>query len=504
MDNHQLQQNRFRISAWVILVCALFSGCIGASRRDSDRPLPTPKSSATPPAEYREAVQSEFNVTTEKSESAEATELLGAWWEIFSDSQLSQMIELALQNNLTLQEAWTNIEQAEEALIQSRAAFRPTADARANVQKRWITPQDETIRNRGNDTSVGATFNWELDLWGRLRAARDARIQQRNAAVADWKAARLDLSTAVARTYFAIQEQRLQLKLNQSQVESNLTLLDLTRLRFAQGQSSIVDVLQQKDQLAATQVNQPGIEARLKELQYAMDVLLSEEIGYTESCLQSLDELPPPPSPQATRTPTTLLLQRPDLLSLEAEARAINARVAEAIANRFPRINLGASLSGVGDPTPSSMIATIFATVAGPIFDGGLRRSEVRQRKAQFEGLIYRYSQAFLSAVRDVETGLVNLRQQQETLLRLEARLKNAQRLLTESQNRYSQGLTDYLPTLTAIVTEQNLRRQWLTRKREALTLYIGLCSSQGGPVPDDQFLPEENRHELQANAREE
>ncbi len=474
------------LPVFVISATLLLSGCVGADRRDTERSIPIKTESVQP--SFKESPQRPASDLSKKNQKQNGNEpeIQGVgWWKQFKDPQLDRFIETALENNLTIQESWTNIQQAEEFLAQSRSAFRPTVDGRANVQKRWITPQDESIRNRGDDSTVGGAFNWELDLWGRLRSIRDARIQQKNAAIHDWQAARLDLSTSVATTYFAIQEQRLQLELNRSQQDSNRTLLDLTRLRFAQGQSSIVDVLQQKDQLAATKVNAPGIEATLKELQYAMDVLLAQEMGYTEAALESLTTLPEPPPHPETGAPTDLLLQRPDLLSLEAEARSVNARVAEAIADRYPRINFGASLTGVGDPTLNSMIANIFASVTGPIVDGGLRRSEVRRRKAQFEGILYRYSQAFLVAVRDVETALINLRQRQETLHQLELRLQNAQRLLNESQNRYSQGLTDYLPTLTAVVNEQNLRRQWLTRKREALSFYIGLCSSLGGPIPD-------------------
>ena len=482
---------KLSISVWLVSA-TFFAGCISSSRRDPDKPLEL----KGPILTQENFLEDPNKRASDDSRDDAATKTAGIpWWTSFNDPQLNFFVELALEKNLTIQEAWTNIDQAESRFKQANAGFFPTVDGRVNVQKRWITPQDESIRNRGDDSTVGGALNWELDVWGRVRSGKFAAIQDLEAMVQAWRGARLDLTSSVAITYFSIQEQRLQLKLNRSQFKSNEMLLDLTRLRFAQGQTSIVDVLQQKDQLAATQVNEPVFEARLKELQYAMDTLLSMPIGYTETKIESLDSLPEPPELPKTGHPTELLLQRPDLLAMEAQARAMNARVAQAIADRFPRLNLGASLTGVGDPTFNSLIATIFGTITGPIIDGGLRRAEVQRRKSQFEGMLLRYSQAFLVALRDVESALINVRQQQERIRRLENRLANAQRLLSESQNRYSQGLTDYLPALTAVVTEQNLRRQWLTSQRDALAIYVGLCSSLGGPVPPPS-LPNEDEDE--------
>jgi NodT family efflux transporter outer membrane factor (OMF) lipoprotein len=490
---------RLSISVWLVSA-TFFAGCIGSSRRDPDRPLEFKGPPLTQESFLEDPSKGTSNDLLEDTNKATAETTVIPWWTSFNDPQLNFFVELALEKNLTIQEAWANIDQAESRLKQANAGFFPTVDGRVNVQKRWITPQDESIRNRGDDSTVGGAINWELDVWGRLRSAKVAAIQDLESMVQGWRAARLDLTSSVAITYFSIQEQRLQLELNRSQFKSNEMLLDLTRLRFAQGQTSIVDVLQQKDQLAATQVNEPGFEARLKELQYAMDALLSMPMGYTQTKIESLDSLPEPPELPKTGHPTELLLQRPDLLAMEAQARAMNARVAQAIADRFPRLNLGASLTGVGDPTLNSMIATIFGNITGPLIDGGLRRAEVQRRKSQLEGMLLRYSQAFLVALRDVESALINVRQQQERIRRLESRLANAQRLLSESQNRYSQGLTDYLPALTAVVTEQNLRRQWLTSQRDVLALYVGLCSSLGGPVPPPA-LPSEDEDEAAAEA---
>jgi len=116
----------------------------------------------------------------------------------------------------------------------------------------WEEDERITAPSTGDleeSASIGGLLRWELDLWGRLSSARKARKLQLEASVEDWLDARLLLSTAISENYFEIKEQQRQLEVLQEQIEINESLLKLTSLRFGQGQSSIVDVLQQQEQL---------------------------------------------------------------------------------------------------------------------------------------------------------------------------------------------------------------------------------------------------------------
>jgi NodT family efflux transporter outer membrane factor (OMF) lipoprotein len=455
-----------RIAA--ILLGALVCGCM------VHRPAKHAEPGVTAPPRFVEA---------QPSESARRPALPGPWWRVFEDPTLDSLIEQALAGNLELDAFAARIDQANALLRQARGQLFPLLDAGAQFESRWLE-LDSSNPVREESASAGALLDWELDLWGRLRSVRSATRLEARAATHDWLGARLLISASVAETHFEILEQREQLQLLREQLAVNQTLLELTRLRFGQGQSSIVDVLQQQEQLASTSALVPEIESRLEELEYALDVLLGRAPG-TRDRFAAGTLSAPPPLPD-TGVPSDLLLHRPDLLAAGDRVTALDYRVGEAIADRLPRVAIGGSLTAAGDPGFNQLIGGALASLAGPVFDAGIRKAEVDRRQAQLRERLADYSGAYLAAVRDVETTLLRERKQAERVRRLNGQLEIAQRLLTETRNRYSQGLTDYLPVLGAVVTEQNLQRDVITARRELLGLRVALHRALGGPMTEE------------------
>ena len=406
------------------------------------------------------------------------------WWESFSDRALTKLVRQALGNNLELQAVAARISQADAMLRQAGGRLFPQVDGSGSYAVRW-TDGDSSQDKRATSTNLGALLDWEMDLWGRLRSAREADRLERDASISDWLGARLLLSASVAETYFEILEQSRQLLLLEKQIENNQTLLDLTELRFGQAQSSIVDVLQQREQLAATKTRVPTIEGRLQQLTYALDVLLGLPPGNGPTLSGKELELPPA-SLRTVGVPANLLQKRPDLVASAQRVAAIDHEVAEAIADRLPRLTLGGSVSGTGGPGLDTIITNAVASVAAPIFDAGIRKAEVRRRQAALKEALSSYSNNYLSAVRDVETALVLERKQAERIDLLNQQLDTAKKLLRETRHRWGQGLTDYLPVLNAVVTVQGLEREVITSHRELLSSRVALHRAIGGPIDSE------------------
>jgi NodT family efflux transporter outer membrane factor (OMF) lipoprotein len=406
------------------------------------------------------------------------------WWRAFDEPALDALVEEALRNNLEIRQLAARIDQAAALLRQAGGRLLPALDAAGDVGARWDRFNRSTAPARDDSTSLGMFLSWEADVWGRLRAARAARGHEVSAAVHDWLGGRLILSASVAETYFEIVEQRQQLGLLRGQIAVNQTLLDLTKLRFGQGQSSIVDVLQQQEQLASTRSRVPDIESRLQQLEYALDVLVGRAPGGRDRFQDRA--ITAPPALPAPGVPSELLDRRPDLLAARDSVQALDQRVGEAIADRLPRFVMGGSLAAAGDPTITGLIGSTFASAAQPLFDAGIRKAEVELRRARLREALDAYAGRYLAAVQEVETALVRERNQGERVERLQAQLDVAQRLLTETRNRYAQGLTDYLPVLNALVTVQSLQRDVLTSRRVLLSQRIALHRALGGPMHDE------------------
>jgi len=406
------------------------------------------------------------------------------WWKTFRDPDLDGLIGKALESNLDLRALAARIEQADALVRQAGGRLLPALDATA--ESAWGF---ESTSEHDESSSVGLDLSWEIDLWGRLRSGVGAARLEAAAVRRDWMGGRLLLSASVAETYFEILEQLQQLDLLRRQMEVNETLLELNRLRFGQGQSSIVDVLQQREQLASTRARVPAIQGRLEQLEYILDVLLGEPPGERERL--RIRPLLSPPDVPAVGIPADLLGNRPDLLASRDRVLALDYRVGEAIADRLPRLQIGGSLAGVGQPNIDTLIASALAQVIGPIYRGGILEAEVDLRRARLQQALADYSQAYLVAVQEVETAIILERKQSEQVRRLEEQLAIAQQLLAETRNRYSQGLTDYLPVLAAVVTVQDLERDLITNRRRHLNLRVVLHRALGGPMPPPRTRPE-------------
>lgn len=456
-------------------MASLFSSCL----------VHQPPAQPQPVIPARPAYIESTFATERKANADNATaDLPVSWWTSFQDSTLNELMSKALASNLGLQQLTTRIDQAKAALDQAGGQLFPQVDADGVYQSRW--EDGFSAENRTEAVSFRGLLQWEADVWGRLRSIRHAEAEEVEVAEYDLQAARLLLSASVAETYFQILEQEQQLELVQRQIEVNETLLDLTRLRFGQALASIVDVLQQQEQLDATRALVPGIESRRWQLEYTMDLLLGQ--APEEARVRSearLKVLPPAPSPGV---PSDLLRNRPDLLALQHRMTALDYRVGEAIADRLPRFILDGSLGISGNPGLDTVTAALGGLVTGPVFDAGVRRAEVRRRRAILEEAILVYSETYLDAVREVETALVQEEKKRKEVALLARQLGTSQRLLTETQNRYTQGLTDYLPVLDAVQRQQNLERQLLTRHRELLSLRVTLHRALGGPMSGTYF----------------
>ena len=413
------------------------------------------------------------------------------WWETFKDSRLNVLVAESLSYNLGVQQLARRIEQAEALHRQAGARLFPSLSGSGNYEAVWNKVDDARATTREDSASAGALLNWELDVWGRLRSARDAQGREVAATYDDWLGGRLLLSAAVVETCFEIMEQREQLRLLKEQVPINETLLGLTRLRFGQGLSSVVDVLQQREQLDSTRALVPEIEAREGQLKYTLDVLLGRAPGNGPTNFSSMPDLPP--AFGEAGVPSDLLVNRPDLLAAQNRIGALDYRVGEALADRLPRFEIGGTLSAVGDPGLSSLVGGAFGSIVGPLFDAGERKAVVEERRAQLDAALAEFSNSYLEAVRDVETALLRERKQAERVALQQNQLDTAKRLLAETRNRYSQGLTDYLPVLAAVTTEQNLERELITSRRELLSARVALHRALGGPMTGNATLASMN-----------
>ncbi len=397
------------------------------------------------------------------------------WWEVLNDPLLNTLITKALADNFTLQQGYARIEQAQAVEKQAGSLLYPSLTGELSGTSKW-----NANGKYADNLTIEMGLSWEADLWDKLSSSAKAAAYESQAVRDELAAVALLLSTQVADTYFQLIEQRLQLRLLARQIEVGQKFLELIKLRFAYGAASVVDVYQQRQQLAAIRTQLPIVRARLSVLNNRLHVLLG--MVPSEEELQNTSELPQLPPLPPLGIPADLLINRPDLKRLHERLVAADYRVAAAVANRLPGIRLGADTGFQGsDFTSDGLFLSLFGEAIAPLVDWGRRKAEVDKRKAIVKEEIARYSQAYLVAIEEVENALWQEKEQVALIKALDDQLRISRATLSETRNRYVQGLSDYLPVLAALQSMQNLERDILLRQRQLISIRILLYRALGG-----------------------
>ncbi len=244
-----------------------------------------------------------------------------------------------------------------------------------------------------------------------------------------------------------------------------------------------VDMYQARQSLFGAKAARYLFEARLAEAEHAIGVLLGR---YPERNPDgSIETLPPAPELFAVGIPAELISQRPDLQAALQRIEAADARVAVAIADRFPSISISGNYGSLRQEVTAGLLKGEFWSLLGslalPVIDGGRRRAEVERKEAALREAVAGYQEKVLLAFQEVEDALVNNYATEQRVARLDETAQATGATLRLSTNRYLAGLVDYLPVLTAQRIDFEVRSKLLAAQRQLLASRISLARALGG-----------------------
>lgn len=410
------------------------------------------------------------------------------WWQNFESPELDRLVNQALSDSFSLKEAWARLRQTEALARIVGADLYPDLSGTAGA---LVARQRSDGGSGGTDTledySLGLVSTYEVDLWGRIRSEREAALIQISASREELHAAAVTLSAEVINRWLRIVSQRLQLNLLARQLETNLLFLELIELRFRKAMVSALDVYQQKQVVENVRAEIPLAEEEEQLLHHELAVLLGKPPGaaldISQNDLPALTDLP------ATGLPADLLANRPDVRSAGSRLKAADWQVAAARADRLPSISLTVrAIYGQGDLDVlfDNWLLSLAGNLTAPILDGGRRAAEVDRSVAVADENLWTYRRTVLTAVKEVEDALVSETKQRAHIDALEQVYDAARRGLEEAIQRYRNGLSDYLPVLTQLLTTQNLERDLIRQRALLLLDRVSLYRALGGSWIDN------------------
>jgi NodT family efflux transporter outer membrane factor (OMF) lipoprotein len=409
------------------------------------------------------------------------------WWQDFGNSDINTVVNNALAGNLSIAQAEARLRQAAARARKAGAALVPelslAGGAGVSRQHSDSSPTSESAATTDTESySLGlSAASYEVDLWGRVRAARNAARETWQASAQDLATARITLSADITDAWLQLLELQNRRALIASQLETSRKLIDLLQVRRRLSQSSALDVYQQEQSAAAISALVPQVDIQLTVLTNQLNILQGRAID--TPLPQSITNLPTLPPLPSVGLPADLLTNRPDILAAQRRLESAGWNLAAARADRLPALRLTGKAAYQSDQFSSlfdNWILNIASSLTAPLIDGGRRRAEVDLQQAALDEQLAAYKATVLNAVAEVENALQREQQQQRLLEALQRQRDFAYSALLEARNRYRKGSIDYLNVLTALTSVQTLDRQLITAQRQLLSYRVGLCRALG------------------------
>jgi multidrug efflux system outer membrane protein len=377
------------------------------------------------------------------------------WWEVYADTVLQNLIQVALDSNLDLLTAAARVEESKAILGYNKANLYPFVDysGRARATDFRNQSEDAGVTFPTNSFSVLGNISWEIDLWGKLRHANRAAYAELLASEEDRRAVYVSLVAQVAELYFQLRGLDERLDITRKTYASRMDYLRVITLRFEQGETSELDKLQAEQLAAASLAQTFALERAVIITENAVNLLLGKPYQPVERGLNN--EVQQLPLDIPSGLPSQLLERRPDIRSAEQRLVAQTERVGVAVALRFPSLSLTGFL-GVASPDISNLfgadafLGSVTGQLAGPLFNFGQNKRRVEAEKAIALQAGYAYEQAVLTAFAEVENSLAEVRTYRNEYAARGSQVTATERSLQLSKALYDNGYTSFLQVLDA------------------------------------------------------
>lgn len=364
-----------------------------------------------------------------------------AWWELFSDTTLTNLIWEALNNNNDLRSAIARIDEASASLNIVKSNLYP----KINYAGDGSVSYDSDNKNVGYGVTGGVNIAYTVDLWGRIRRLNEAALSEYLATEEAYRALTIIIVAETARAYFILRDLDNRLIISQQTADSWQDNQEIVEARYKGGFVSQVDVNQAKIQLLEAKTAIQTFTRLRNQTENAISVLLGLPPQNIPRGFLLRDQVMPVNLP--TGLPSELLSRRPDVLATEQRLQAQNARIGAAEALRYPSLTLSADVAAQFI-NPVVGFSSLGAQLLGPIFNAGENKRRVEVEVARTEQLLNSYEVTFLNAIREVEDAMIAVETySMEVELRTE-QLQAAEEAARLSWVRYDGGLTSYLEVL--------------------------------------------------------
>lgn len=424
---------------------------------------------------------------------------LAQWWTTFQDPILTRLIERAVAENKTVQQARARVLEARARRGAAAGGFLPSINASAGANQtdsdaRRSGGPDGGLDDPGNDLSfsaadeiysAGLDASWELDLFGGQRRAFEAASAQVGASEAELRDALITLLGDVAVNYTGLRAAQSRLAFAQANLEAQSELLNITQWRAEAGLATVLDVEQAQTSFQQTRAQIPALESSLVQAMNRLAVLTGQVPGSLLEQLAERRAVPTAPDEIVASVPADVLRRRPDIRAAERRLAAQSAQVGVATAALYPSLSLSGSIGlqslSASDVLDGSQTDRFGLSLRIPLFAGGALRQNLRAQYAVLDQAFATYEAAVLNALEEVENALLAWTTEQRRGEALRLGVDSARRARELAVLQYNSGLVDFQTVVTADRQLISLEDSLAVSEGELTSNVIRLYKALGG-----------------------
>jgi NodT family efflux transporter outer membrane factor (OMF) lipoprotein len=476
VKNKQLSQvtgRRFRMSLQIVPVAALvMSACAQAP----DHSLSQMKQSGD--------FESSQSLTSQNKTSWPDNK----WWLRYHDQQLNALMGEALSDAPSLKAAEARLRNAAGVAEQIGAIRSVQVGAAASASESKVSYAYQAYmppQNWNDYGSVTANFSYDLDFWGKNKAAVAAATSDLAAADAETQAAKLMISTSLAQAYAELARLYLNHDTAQTALDIRNKTVELMTDRFNNGLETQGVVKQMQALKANAEAELLAVDESIQLQKNAIVALLGK--GPDRS--QSLQR----PSVQLTdafglpeKAGIGLLGHRPDVTAARWRAESAAKRIHVAKAQYYPDVSISGFIGyqsfGLNNLTKSGNDAgSIGPAIYLPLFTGGRLSGQLTSAEAGYEEAVANYNNTVTQALHDVADVATSSKALKARLTKTEEAYQDAKAAYQIADNRYRGGLATYLDVLTAEDAMLNTQRALVNLQSRSFSLDVSLIHALGG-----------------------
>jgi NodT family efflux transporter outer membrane factor (OMF) lipoprotein len=398
----------------------------------------------------------------------------GAWWSVFHDPEFDQLMRVVVVSNQTVKADEANYRQALALINEVRAGLFPTVEGTGSATR--SSPGITTL-------TAEASGTWTLDVWGQVRREIEAQQAFAQTDAANLANATLSEQSLLALAYVTLREDDSLEDLLEKTVVEFKHSLTITQNQYKAGTAAKSDVIVAESQVLNAQAALIFAGVTRAQSEHAIAVLMGRPpagLSIPHGALwTSVPSFP-------VALPSSLLERRPDVAAAEQTMRQANAEIGVEFAGYFPAVSLNGLVGYSGNPFaaefgPSNPVWSFGASLAQPLFNGGLTTAQVEAARQTYQADVATYRQTVLTAIQQVEDALAAIRILSREV-KVEAENVRISRQATQiTLNEYQAGTQAFTAVVTAEEQQLTVEEALLATQGQLQTEVVTLVVALGG-----------------------